>query len=117
VPRGSNGGVTLLGTIGAAGGALVVGLAALSRPVARPALAAVIIGLGGMFLDAALGGAAQGRFHCPHCDQPSEWPLHRCGTRTVHVGGIRWLTNDAVNATATLAGTLAGAGWWLLWAR
>ncbi len=112
VPRGTNGGITGLGILGAATGALVVGLMALAGPTSRPVLPAIIIGLGGMFLDAALGGAVQGRFHCERCDQPSEWPRHRCGTRTVLVGGIRWLTNDAVNAIATLAGALAGAAWW-----
>lgn len=114
VPRGTNGGVTILGSVGAAAGALVIGLVALVGPGARPVLAAVIIGMAGMFLDAVLGGALQGRFHCERCGQPSEWPRHRCGTRTVQVGGIRWLTNDAVNATATLAGVLAGAAWWAL---
>jgi uncharacterized protein (TIGR00297 family) len=116
-PRGTNGGVTLLGTIGAGAGALVVGLVALLRPAAQPALAAIIIGMAGMFLDAALGGALQGQFYCERCGQPSEWPRHRCGTRTVQVGGIRWLTNDAVNAMATLAGSLAGAAWWVLSSR
>jgi uncharacterized protein (TIGR00297 family) len=114
VPRGTNGGVTLLGTLGAAAGALVVGIAALLGPAVRPVLAAIIIGVGGMFLDAALGSAMQGQFHCERCGQPSEWPRHRCGIRTVLVGGMRWLTNDAVNAMATLAGTLAGAAWWAL---
>lgn len=117
VPRGTNGGVTLLGTIGAGAGALVVGLVALLRPVAQPALAAIMIGMAGMFLDAALGGALQGQFYCERCGQPSEWPHHRCGMRTVQVGGIRWLTNDAVNASATMAGTLAGAAWWVLSSR
>jgi uncharacterized protein (TIGR00297 family) len=114
VPRGTNGGVTILGTAGAAAGALVIGLVALPGPAVRPVPAAIIIGLAGMLLDAALGGALQGRFHCERCGQPSEWPRHRCGTRTDLVGGIRWLTNDAVNAMATLAGTLAGAAWWAL---
>jgi uncharacterized protein (TIGR00297 family) len=117
VPRGANGGVTLLGTAGAAAGALVVGLAAVLRPSAQPAVAAIIIGLAGMFLDAALGGVLQGQFYCERCGQPSEWPHHRCGMRTVQVGGIRWLTNDAVNASATMAGTLAGAAWWVLSSR
>lgn len=114
VPRGTNGGVTLLGTLGAAAGALIVGLVALPGPSARPVLAAIIIGMAGMLLDAMLGGALQGRFHCERCGEPSEWPRHRCGTRTVQVGGIRWLTNDAVNAIATLAGALFGVAWWAL---
>jgi uncharacterized protein (TIGR00297 family) len=117
VPRGTNGGVTLLGTAGAGAGALVVGLAALLSPAAQPMLAAIIIGMAGMFLDAALGGVLQAQFYCERCGLPSEWPRHRCGARTIQVGGIRWLTNDAVNAMATLAGALAGAGWWVLASR
>ena len=54
----------------------------------------------------------QGRFHCPACDLPSEWPVHRCGTRTLHRGGSRWLDNDGVNFAATLtAAVLAWAAW------
>ncbi|HEX6105661.1 MAG TPA: DUF92 domain-containing protein, partial [Gemmatimonadales bacterium] len=68
----------------------------------------------GMAADSLLGAALQARFHCPACDRPSEWPVHRCGARTVHRGGIPWLDNDAVNFAATgLAAGLALALW--LW--
>ena len=41
--------------------------------------------------------------------------MHPCGYRTVHAAGFRWMTNDAVNAGATLAGAAVAAGaarWW-----
>jgi uncharacterized protein (TIGR00297 family) len=114
VPRGANGGVTAAGTVGAALGALVVGLAGAARDGSRIMLAAVIIGLAGMLLDSLLGATLQGRYHCDQCRLPSEQRIHRCGTRTRHAGGVAWLTNDGVNAMATLAGTAAGALWWAL---
>jgi uncharacterized protein (TIGR00297 family) len=114
VPRGANGGVTAAGTVGAALGALVVGLAGAGRDGSRIILAAVIIGLAGMLLDSLLGATLQGRYHCDQCRLPSERRIHRCGTRTRHAGGVTWLTNDGVNALATLAGTAGGALWWAL---
>jgi uncharacterized membrane protein len=65
-----------------------------------------------MAADSVLGGLAQGRFHCLSCDQPSEWRVHRCGTRTRWVGGWSWLNNDGVNLLAT---ALATAAAWIAW--
>jgi uncharacterized protein (TIGR00297 family) len=113
VPRGTGGGVTALGSAGAALGAgLVAGAAAVVAH--RPALfpTAALVGFVGMALDSALGATLQGRFHCPACDLPSEWPVHRCGTRTLRRGGLAWLDNDGVNFAATLAAAaLAWAAW------
>lgn len=74
--------------------------------------AAVLIGFAGMLVDSSLGAWAQARFHCPACDRPSEWPVHRCGAVTERRGGVRWLDNDAVNLLATgTAALLAFAVW------
>lgn len=113
VPSGTSGGVTALGS-GAAlvGAALVAGTGALAggQPVLFPI--AALVGFLGMVLDSALGAALQGRFHCPACDLPSEWPVHRCGTRTLHRGGFPWFDNDGVNFAATCAAAaLAWAAW------
>ena len=110
VSPGSSGGVTWMGTAGGAAGALVVSLPAALSGYSGLAVAGTIIGWGGMLIDSALGARVQGRFHCPRCGTRSEWPRHRCGTRTRHEGGWRWLTNDGVNAIATAAAALAG--WW-----
>jgi uncharacterized protein (TIGR00297 family) len=113
VPPGTSGGVTVLGSGAALAGAALVagaGAAAGGQPVLFPI--AALVGFLGMALDSALGAALQGRFHCPTCDLPSEWPVHRCGTRTLHRGGIPWLDNDGVNFAATLtAAVLAWAAW------
>lgn len=77
VPAGTDGGITLLGTVGGmAGAALIAGLASLVEP--RVAIAVAVGGVFGMLLDSLLGATVQGAF--------------------------RWLDNDAVNLAATLGG-------------
>jgi uncharacterized protein (TIGR00297 family) len=113
VSLGTSGGVTVLGSGAALVGAALVagtGAAAGGEPMLFPV--AALVGFLGMALDSALGATLQGRYHCPACDLPSEWPVHRCGTRTLHRGGFPWLDNDGVNLAATLAATaLAWAAW------
>lgn len=114
VAAGTNGGVTWLGTGGGALGAATVAVTG-GVVTARADLipAALVLGVIGMLADSAVGAGWQGRFRCPACDLPSERRVHRCGTETVHTGGFRWLTNDGVNALATLAiAGVALAGWW-----
>ncbi|HKU62412.1 MAG TPA: DUF92 domain-containing protein, partial [Gemmatimonadales bacterium] len=94
------------------GAALVAGAGAAAGGPAVLFPVAALVGFLGMALDSALGATAQGRFHCPACDLPSEWPVHRCGTRTLHRGGLPWLDNDGVNFTATLAATALAWGAW-----
>jgi uncharacterized protein (TIGR00297 family) len=106
VPAGTSGGVTLLGILASAGGALVVGVgyAAVGggwHSVRR----AMISGLSGALVDSLLGATLQGEYWCPRCHALSEDGVHnRCGTRTELRKGYAWMTNDTVNALATLSG-------------
>ena len=113
VPPGSSGGVTPLGTAGAALGALVVAAIA-AMTAGTPALlpTGTLIGFFGMVVDSTLGALAQGRFHCPRCHLASEWKVHRCGTATVRESGLAWLNNDGVNFLATALAAGAGAIAW-----
>lgn len=113
VPKGTSGGVSLIGTLGGVAGAGLV--AFLPRLVGAPPFlcaAAFLIGILGMVADSILGGTVQGRFECPVCGLPSERTRHRCGAPTRLAGGIPWLGNDGVNLFATLLAGLAGWGWW-----
>jgi uncharacterized membrane protein len=114
VAPGTSGGITPLGSAGGAAGALLVaatGALAAGVPALLPV--AALVGFGGMLLDSAIGAAAQGRFRCVHCGELSEWRMHRCGRPTVHLGGLTWLDNDAVNLAAGLGAAIAG---WAAWA-
>lgn len=115
VTPGMSGGVTPLGTTAAVLGAALIGaIGDVGSPATRRgetlALAAVA-GLTGAMLDSVLGATVQARYRCPACDLPTERTRHRCGASTVQTGGWRWLDNDAVNFTSSLAGGLIGWGW------
>jgi uncharacterized protein (TIGR00297 family) len=113
VPKGTSGGVTLAGSTGALVGAFIVSVAgalASGNPVLVPA--GTLIGFLGMSVDSLVGGLLQGRFHCPRCDQASEWRVHRCGSSTIRRTGLGWLNNDGVNFFATALTTCAA---WLAW--
>jgi uncharacterized membrane protein len=114
VPPGTSGGVTPAGCIGAACGAMLVSAAG-ALAVGRPSLfaAGTLIGFFGMVLDSYAGSRWQGRFHCLHCDQPSERRVHRCGHLTERRAGVSWLSNDGVNL---LGSALALAAGWASWA-
>jgi uncharacterized protein (TIGR00297 family) len=103
VPRGTSGGATVFGTVGAAAGALIVagsGALVSGMPLLLPV--GTLIGFSGMVADSVLGALLQGSFHCPRCSEASEWPRHRCGASTIRKGGFAWLNNDGVNFLATI---------------
>lgn len=79
VPAGTDGGMTLLGTVGGIAGAAFI--AAVSWLVGqRRALLIAVAGAFGMLMDSLVGATLQGK--------------------------IRWIDNDAVNLAATLTGAV-----------
>ena len=121
VPAGTSGGITPEGLAASLGGALIVGLAwsllggrwRIRLPAPRRWQAAVLVaaicGVGGSLVDSLLGATVQALYRCPQCSAETEEPVHRaCGQATRLVRGYRWITNDTVNAIATLAGAAIG---------
>ena len=111
VERGASGGITLLGTLAALAGAVLIGgLAMLFSAGQEVALLLVIIplaGLLGSLVDSFLGATVQVIYRCPACDKETErHPRHLCGTETVQIRGWRWLNNDWVNFACSLVGAI-----------
>ena len=116
VAPGTSGGVTPLGTLAAVAGAgLIAALAATGAAAgwvpgpSLPTLAVTAVaGTAGSLADSLLGATVQAAYRCPTCNQPTERRVHRCGTRTILVRGRPAVTNDVVNAAATLVGAFVG---------
>ena len=120
VERGTSGGISLYGTLAAAGGAGFIAIFAgvlgnsaipsglLPSPVLLFSLSTIAGLLGSMF-DSFLGATVQAIYHCPQCDKETErHPIHTCGTKTVQVRGWSWLNNDRVNLGCALMGAMIG---------
>lgn len=111
VPTGTSGGVSIVGTLAALGGAAFVAVHALGFAWTAPvAFAALLGGFAGSILDSVLGATVQGRHWCASCDTDTERRVHDCGTVTELRGGTPWLNNDGVNALATVAGAAVSVG-------
>jgi uncharacterized protein (TIGR00297 family) len=107
VPPGTSGGMTRRGTLAAAGGSAGIALVALTvmpRSRGRDAVAVAIAGFGGSLADSIIGEFAQERRYCWRCAQACESHVHRCGSKTEHVGGVAGIDNDVVNLVATATG-------------
>jgi len=115
VPKGTSGGVSLVGTLASLGGSALVGSAAwLIAIVGRghgqdlhPLIQFLVItgsGLFGALVDSFLGATLQSIYYCPVCKKETEQnPLHRCGSPTLHQRGLKWLNNDWVNTACTVS--------------
>ncbi len=113
IATGLSGGVTLLGTLAMlAGAAWIAFVFALALPLqgGRAFWSVTLAGVAGALADSLLGATLQTIAFCPSCKRPTETATHVCGTRTTSWRGLGWMTNDAVNALATLTGGVVSAG-------
>jgi uncharacterized membrane protein len=57
----------------------------------------------------------QGIYTCPACQKETErFPKHSCGTETIPLRGWRWVNNELVNFTCSLAGAVLAVIVWIL---
>lgn len=108
---GTSGGVTPLGWLASAAGALLIGLTWMLSSDRRPSKLAVALaaGLAGSLADSIAGATIQAAYCCVVCGAPSETPGVHCGQPRQLVRGHAWITNDVVNGIGTAAGAAVGA--------
>ncbi|MGK2960829.1 MAG: DUF92 domain-containing protein [Gemmatimonadaceae bacterium] len=109
VAPGTSGAVSIRGTAAAiAGAGFMAGIALLLDWPTAAAMAAITGGVTGAFADSLLGATLQATRWCGQCVTQTERRVHDCGTATTHIGGLRWLNNDGVNAISSAAGAAVG---------
>lgn len=116
VESGTSGGISLWGSFSALLGSLVISIIALLFPSELPnnfskytllLLSITIGGLLGAFVDSLLGATIQAIYYCPTCLKETErHPVHSCGSPTTLIRGLKWLNNDLVNFSCSLAGAM-----------
>ena len=133
VEPGTSGGISLVGTLATAAGALCIGLAAAILLVIDGLLggsgngqlgsdgilggvmllpSALVGGLAGSLLDSLLGATVQGIYTSVSRGKDTERRIDPDGTPNQIARGWPWLGNDLVNAISSLAGALVGAAIW-----
>ncbi|MBI3161097.1 MAG: DUF92 domain-containing protein [Chloroflexi bacterium] len=108
VEKGTSGGISLIGTIASlAGSALIAFLASLLTDNWSLFLPVTFSGLAGSLFDSLLGGTVQAMYFCLKDNKETEkHPLHTCGTKTTHIRGWTWLSNDWVNFACGIFGVI-----------
>lgn len=129
---GASGGVSVRGTLAAAIGALLIGVAAWAFSLWSGAstattsysftnailtigilpLAGLIGGLAGCFADSFLGATVQVMYKCDVCGKAVETRVH-CNHPTSYLRGWSWMSNDIVNGLSSVIG--GGVALLFLW--
>jgi uncharacterized protein (TIGR00297 family) len=120
VPMGTSGGISWLGTLGSALGALVIVMIGfLFSPHSSPRVLGWsevwLILVGGVFaglVDSFLGATVQAQFQCPSCLKITEKKKHCDNIKTDFYKGFGWINNDVVNGFCAMSGVLFV---WIVW--
>ncbi len=108
VPRGTSGGVTLVGFAVSLGGGLLIGAVGALNGQPILLLIGALSGLAGSVFDSLLGATVQAMYQCG--DRVVEKPICPDGTAALPLAGrLPWLRNDGVNFAASVVGALVGA--------
>ena len=108
IKRGLSGGVSPLGTLAAFAGCVFMSVFTVIffGFVPKYFLSILLIPMLGITVDSVLGSLVQAKFTCAVCGKLTEKPIH-CEKPCVHTGGVRLITNDAVNFISNIVTTAA----------
>ncbi len=113
IERGMSGGVSMLGIIASALGAIFIGviftlgyLFKFGTDTAWLKMFALcsLSGFAGSLVDSLMGASLQAKYRCIICDKYTEKRVHH-EKETIKVGGIEFINNDVVNFTSALITT------------
>lgn len=105
IERGMSGGVSPLGTIASALGALFIGvilavgymwLYGINTSWIKLLIICSLCGFIGSLVDSLMGSTIQAKYKCTVCNKYTEKKIHH-GSITNHISGIRFINNDVVN--------------------
>jgi uncharacterized protein (TIGR00297 family) len=102
VKRGTSGAISVLGTMAALAGSVLISFAAMllwDELTLGTALILTAIGFIGCFVDTVLGATVQAVYRCSVCGGQVEKEVH-CEKQTILIKGSRRINNDAVNISS-----------------
>ncbi len=108
IEQGVSGGISIVGSIGAFMGTIVIALSGLvwnELHLFQYFLLIILSGLLGSFFDSYLGATIQLQNKCYVCKKITERNIH-CGKESSFYRGYKWLNNDLVNFFGGLGGVL-----------
>jgi uncharacterized membrane protein len=125
VPRGTSGGITILGSIAALLGAFIIAFSVgffywnqekgLNITLCNLIEVLCIIlyitffGFFGHLIDSTMGATLQGNYICIKCKKTVESSFHKsCGVKTQKQRGFQFINNDIVNLTSGLLSAFLG---------
>ena len=115
IKRGLSGGVSLLGTLTALAGCILMFFvsAIFFGFSVKLAVTVILIPMIGICADSILGSLVQAKYECSVCGKSTEKTVH-CGEKTRHVGGLKIINNDAVNIISNFIAAILAAVYVLL---
>ena len=112
IKRGMSGGVSLLGTVSALLGCLLMTLIfiAFFGFNTKNVVAVLVIPMIGILADSILGSLVQAKYKCTVCGKYTEKKLH-CEKPTDHAGGLKIINNDMVNILSNFITAILATVW------